>query len=469
MPRSRRQDDDEPQVASIDYEAETPWNQLRNTIDQMAKVSPLDGVKKWYFVRHSTGISYAYLLVSFCVAFAFMAMLLVRWKDDRLLEVTTFESVEFVSFFTDEEEALEGINLPDGMEWYLTPGNGSDPLPAAAAASVFSIRFEQCQTEGGRPLRPSNSEPALACSSLDSATAACSVEAVTGGAGAVPGTCLVQSDPQNPVGFVKGTPDSGTGWRFVRVLLERCDPVANATTCAPDTDADAVLTGASLSYRLASVSDNAEEFGEVPVLRENAAKYTVLGTFQLGVGGSPPLPGIDRIIPVPRFVYESVRVNNLPKVFVDGDEGNFASFAGVDAERLRSVRRPAEDFLLLEARMELAPRRRVVNVQRVNLWDLLGQWWSLFLVLIALGILVRRFNRWHFYKHGEFEFAGLPPVFVKGLLDPFVAISTPCLPQMLDMRETRKADAVGPAGIRAQQRTLAALRRKLDECIRLRN
>lgn len=458
MPRSRRNEEEDNTPVGREYEAETPWNQLRNTVDQLAQVSPLDSVRKWYFVRHSTGLSYAYLLASMLVAGAFMAMLLVRWSDDNLIENTTFESVEFVSFFTDAKKAEEGINVPTGLAWYLELADGTKGNDAEV-----EFRYLQCVADAG--LHPAAAAGGgtttvnVACSQMD-AVDPCEIQVTVPGSAAtqtVNATCLDQSNVEEPAGFMRGTP-AAANWKFVRVQATLRD---GADDAAKDR-----LTGARVTFWASSVSEEVLP-DELPVLRENAATYNTTETFDLAARyAMSDVGAASRPVQSPRMVYEAVRVNNLPKVFVDGDEGNFASYQRTDAESYQGV--DAASRLLFEATMELGPRRRVVNVQFVNLWDLLGQWWSLMLVLVALGIAVRLFNRWHFYQYGSLESAGLPRPLVSGVLDPRVPITTPGLTSLLDMHETRKADAVTADHIRDEQRKLAVLRRSLDEAVRLR-
>lgn len=450
MPRSRRAvEDDGQQVLSLDYEAETPWNQLRNTLDQFSSVSPLDAVKRWYFVRHSTGLSYVYLLAFLCVAGIFAALLLGRWFDDRLVEVTSHESVDFISFFSNKVEAERGLALPDFMAWYYQPTPGS---PALNDPRLLSIVYEQCSAPrlsaaaavaAGGSLR-------LACEPL-LPPEECFVPAL-GAAGNVSARCLPQSDPET-AGYLSGTANSET-WRFVRVRLVRCTAPAD---CALSGEINAVL-GGQMTYRMSSVSESVAKFGGEPVLRDNAARYNATGTVQIGPAGSA--------VPRPRFEYRAVRVNNHPKVFVDGTEGNFASLLGVGESRLGGAAAGGADpAVVFEATFELAPERRVVNVERVNLWDLLSRWWSFVLVLVAAGSLVHAYNRWHFYRYGAVEAAGLPRRYTGDLLDPFVPITTPGMVDILDMATERQDDAVDSNKLLEMHKKLSLMRRRLDDAL----
>jgi hypothetical protein len=348
-------------------------------LDRINSFSPIHALR-YYFVRHSTGLSYAYLLAALLVFGTYIALVIGRYLDAGEQSEATFR----VSFEEEQTLLAESVSDPlhpqTGFRYRFANDtlNEADPLDLS---SVVTYSYTRCTRT-------------FVAGSTDPHTDSCDGDLGAATSAYGDGLYVVPAETAE----LDQSPQSSKPVQFVRFTLSRCATGCNLTSA----EIDALLAGGSLEFagfthaptQPAELDDDVLgialrtfDFYEVPNLRHAG-----------------------------EMEYRRVSVVRHARFLVDGEDSHFAELHGPRVglapsgatEPLYQI-----DFVLTDERTE-------VHVLTTGWIDLVAQIAGLLLVLRVLGIVPWLWNRSHFYRHGHFEAAEMPRKYLDRVLDPKV-------------------------------------------------
>lgn len=361
-----------------------PWPYLRVRLDRINSVSPIDALR-YYFVRYSTGFSYAWLLASLAVLAVFMALVISRWIDTGdQFDATFLVGFKAAGSLLSDQPVPDLLNTNTGFRFLFAGNSTINVGPPDRAAEFVEYSFFQCSRtkaagDGTGPY-PSFTET---CTDIGT-----SFRTIDGFPHVCPG-----ADAELEGSFEQDDED-----RFVRFELRLC----SAGGCAAESDILAALAGGELRFSGFTHAPTEPADADDGVLNIELRRETFPYAAGFRQAGG--------------FEYERIGVTRHARFFVDGVSVHFGYLRGVT----RRIVNDADSGPLFAMEFRLLGSQQEVNVLTLGWIEVVGIIASMFFVIRALGCVPWLWNRQHFIWYGEYKSADLPKRYVDRLLDPNV-------------------------------------------------
>jgi hypothetical protein len=377
--------------AQLEIEPETPWNWWFTRVDQMAYITPLDTLK-YYFVKHSTGPSYMFLVAFLSILGIYISLVAGRIVDNDLLQNSQ------VQFAEDEES----IGLPLPLTVAVTASNGS---AITVNPAYFSVDFWSCVS--------TIAVTVSGTTTLTSRTEDCGTTAM-----------LKTFNTDGTIGLSAGSEpilrghQGSTFQRFIRIRITAC-ATSGGTNCTSVSNAQTLLNGAVVTVKGQSIATD-----EQTQLYVGTKRVTNTATITTNI--------ISGLRHRPTIEYTQLEVFHHARYFVDRDIFFYLHLSG---EKYHESKFNATNGVFYDAALQMLPESDRVYETEITFIDAIAAIAALMMAFYLVSTPIRWWNRWHFNNFGEFQNAGMPTVFTDLLLDPDVSASVTGLPDMVKMNK----------------------------------